>query len=99
MALDVMVAAQIFHTPENGVVGTPTIPEKLDDGDRDCNADTGNRTENGDAREADNGEPELPLLNSVDALEIRKFEQAEGGGNDDSGQCAIGQIPHQIWCG
>src|ERR1700761_5888678 len=98
IALDVMVAAQIFDTPENGEVRPPSVPEKLDDRDYDCDADTGNRAEDGDAREADHGEPELPLLNSIDASEVRKFEQAEGCGNDDSGECAIGQIAHQIGC-
>ncbi|MCY1530755.1 hypothetical protein D9M68_659570 [compost metagenome] len=95
VARDVVVAADSVHAPEDRVVGAPAIPEKLDHGDHHCQADAGHRAEHRDAYQADDGQPELPALDSVDATQIPEFEQPDGGGDDHRRQCAFRQVLQQ----
>ncbi len=57
----------------------------------------GNGTQYRHADEADDGEPELPALNAIDAPQIADFDQSDGRRDDDSGQCRAGQMLQQVW--
>jgi hypothetical protein len=65
-----MEAAHTFGAAEHRGVRSPAIPEELDDSDRDGKADAGNCGQDRHADQTDDGEPELPPLDTIDAAEI-----------------------------
>ncbi len=56
---DVMVALQVGNSAENGIVGTPAVPEKLEYRDPDRDSDARNCPEYGNAYRATDRQPEF----------------------------------------
>ena len=98
IALDVVIAPNTIDSPEHRVVWPPAVPQELDDRDDDGDADARNHAENRNTDEADNGQPELPWLDTEDATQVCKFEQADGRGDHDRSERAAGQILQQVGC-
>ena len=58
----------------------------------DRQADAGDRAEHRNADEADDRQPELPALDAEDAAQVGELEQADGRGDHDRRQRAVGQV-------
>ena len=67
IALDVVVALDAFGASQHRGMRAPAIPQELDDRDHDRKADAGDGAENRDADEADDGQPEFPVLDAENA--------------------------------
>ena len=63
----------------------------------DGEANSRNHSEHRHADKADHRQPELPLLNPIDSLEVGDLKQADRGGDDDGRQCSGGQMLKQVW--
>src|SRR4029450_3008649 len=64
VARDVVVALDALGAAQDRGVRTPAIPQELDDGDHDREADARDGAENGDPDETAEGRPELPALDA-----------------------------------
>ena len=84
IARDVMVALDAFGAAQHRRMRTPTVPEEFDDGDHDRQPDARDSTENGHPHETDNGQPELPTLDAIDADKVGDLDQADSRGDNDS---------------
>ncbi|MCY1521412.1 hypothetical protein D9M68_562240 [compost metagenome] len=91
-----MIAADTVHPAQYREMGAPAVPEKLDHRSHHGDADTGHRAERGHPRQAADGQPELPGLNTVDAPQILELEQPDGRGDHHGGQRAAGQMAQQL---
>jgi hypothetical protein len=76
-------------------VRAPAVPEELNHGNPDREADARNGAEHGHAREAGDRKPEFPALDPVDAAKVGDFDQADRGGDDDGGEAPSREILEQ----
>ena len=79
---------------------TPAVPQELNDRNHDGEANARDCAKDGDARETDDREPELPALNPIESAQTRQLDQADRRGDDDARQRRIGKMlqgrgPHQ----
>src|SRR5690349_20905586 len=79
IALDVVVTANPINSAEHGVVRPPAVPQKFNDRRDNRNADSGNHSECGNPDEAEERQPEFPLLNAENTTQVGEFEQPNGG--------------------
>jgi hypothetical protein len=64
-----VVAPNAVDSAEYCVVWPPAVPQEFDHRD----ADAGNHAKHRNSDEADNGQPELPLLDAEDAAQVCEF--------------------------
>ena len=74
IARDVVIAADTFGVTEHRGVRAPAVPEELDDGDRDREADARDRAEDRDPDQTDDRQPEFPTLDAVDSTQVGDFQ-------------------------